>query len=71
MSSASEVDGSESGTCALVENTFCFKTLVFVVVVCAHACSEGGKVRRAEFLEDVLARRAVVFSGEAVNESEC
>ena len=66
VSSASEVYGSESGTCALVENRFGFEALVFVVVVGTHARSEGGKVSRAELLQDVLARGAIVFSGEAI-----
>ena len=66
VSSASKVDVSESGSCALVKDSFGFETLVFVVVVCTHARSEGGKVSRAEFLEDVLARGTIVFSGEAI-----
>ena len=65
VSSASKVDGSESCCCALVENTFGLKALVLVVVVGAHARSESGQINWAELLKNVLARRAIIFSGEA------
>ena len=65
VSSASKVDGSESCSCALVENSFGLKAPVLVVVVGAHARSESGQISWAELLKDVLTRRAIIFSGEA------
>ena len=65
VSSASQINGLESGTCALIENIFGLEALVLIVVVGTHARSEGGKIGWAELLQDVLARGAIVFSGEA------
>ena len=65
VSCASQIDCLKSGACTLVENTLGFEALVFIVVVGAHARSESREVSRAELLQNVLARGAIVFSGEA------
>ena len=65
VASSCEVDGFEGGSCALVENALAFEAFIFIVVVGTHACSEGGQIEWAELLQNILARGALIFSGEA------
>ena len=60
------VDHLEGNTSALVEHTLGSEALVLVISVGGHASTESVEVLRALLLEDVLARGALIFSGEAV-----
>ena len=54
----------ESNACALVEDSLGLKTLVLVIVVESHAVPKRLDLALTEGIEDLLTRRAFIFSRE-------
>lgn len=60
------VDLLESGGGALVKDSLGGQALIFIVVVCVHAVSELFHLILAELVQNGLAGRTLILSGEAI-----